>query len=188
MATPKDVFKKRKQAGKGKPFTKKNAAEMAKKKKHAHKPNYELEERIVRNIDKSIISRYINLNSHLTVDEMKAKLENRGSIPFMEYMIIRAMVVCAQTGDPSRLSLFLDRTAGKVEQKIQHSVDDPYASKSNEELIQMKKQLETRNREIMNNIEKLPRYQEQQQNLKDATPVEELEEVLDLDKIENEQH
>lgn len=181
MARPKNTFKKRKQAGKGKPFTSKSASKAGKKSSSKGKPNYELEERLVRNVDKSLVSRYINLNSTLTVDEMKAKLQDRGNIPFLEYMIIRVLVLCAQTGDPARLNAILDRSgAGPVKQIVKHEVDDPYKDKSDEELLQMKKDLEARNREIVKNIEESPRYKEQLQKLKDVTPPEELDEEIEL--------
>ncbi len=121
------------------------------------------EERLTRKVDAGLVQRYITVNSHLTVDEMKERLHdhNRGQISFLEYMIIRTMVVCAQTGDPARLNTIIDRIAGKVPQKVTHGVDDPFEGKSNEELIDIKRKLEATNRQSLKYAEQTPRVIEQ---------------------------
>jgi hypothetical protein len=124
-------------------------------------PKADREERIVKKVDAGLISRYLNINSHLTVQEMQAKLKDAKSLSFLEYMTIRGMVVAAQTGDTNRLNFFYDRMIGKVPQKIEHGVADPFEGKTNEELIEIKRKLEATNRQTLKHIEQLPRYQEQ---------------------------
>ncbi len=125
------------------------------------KPTVDREERLLKKIDAGMITRYLTLNSHLTVQEMQKKLKSAKDISMLEYMTIRGMIVAAQTGDTNRINFFYDRLIGKVPQKITHGLDDPYEGKSTEELIEMKRKLEASGRQTVKHIEQLPRMKEQ---------------------------
>lgn len=128
-------------------------------------PQYDKEERILKKVDASLITRYLTVNSHLTVAEMKAKLKKSGSISMLEYMTIRGMIVAAQTGDTNRINFYYDRMIGKVPQKITHGLDDPYEGKSTEELIEIKRKLEASGRQTLKHIEQLPKVKEQERQV-----------------------
>jgi hypothetical protein len=121
------------------------------------------EERVLKKVDAGIVQRYISLNSHYTLGELQNRLKdkNRKNMTMLEYMILRCMIVCAQTGDTNRLDTILDRIVGKVSQKIEHGVIDPYESMPTDDLIKLKKKLEGSCRQTMNHLEQLPDTQRQ---------------------------
>lgn len=118
------------------PLTKSGELVKGKKGASGRGPKITLAEKGIKAVDKVLVLRYIAQNSHLTIGELKEKLskENREHIPLLEYMIIKVMLVCAQTGDPHRLNAILDRTIGKVAQEVKISKGDDLASMSDEEL------------------------------------------------------
>ncbi len=132
-------------------------------KSNTNTPQHDREERVLKKVDVRLITRYLTVNSHLSLKEMQAKLkpENAKNISMLEYMTIRGMVVAAQTGDTNRINFFYDRLIGKVPQKITHGLDDPYEGKSTEELVEIKRKLEASGRQTLKHIEQLPRTQEQ---------------------------
>lgn len=156
----------KKKKPRGKPIAKGQKLGVGNKSKK-DQPQYDREERLARKIDTSMVVRYVTLNSHLTVEEIKSRLNdrNRGKISFLEYMILRCMVVCAQTGDTNRLDMILDRLIGKVPQKTIHAVEDPLEGKEMDELLKMKRDLEETNRKTLQHIEKLPAIQQKSNTL-----------------------
>lgn len=143
-------------------FTKNNSAAKGNKSTKGQS-TYRKEEKIIAIVDQKTISRYLSLNAGLTLSEMKEKLKerNRKNITMLEYMILRAMVVTAQTGDTTKLNFFFDRLVGRVPQVVKHGLEDPYESKTDEELMEIRRKLNETNRIIMNRIEQTDRVKEQ---------------------------
>jgi len=99
-----------------------------------------------------MISRYLTLNSHLTVDQIREKIKLR-QCSMLEAMVCRGMIMAYVTGDTHRIDFFFERLIGKVPNKIEHSKPDPFEGKTIEELRLMKLQYEEANRRSLNYIE-----------------------------------
>lgn len=112
---------------------------------------YDREELATRTIDNRTVVRYFTLNSHLTINELKARVKNN-EVTALESIVINAMIN-ANAGDVYKMNALLDRIVGKVPDHIKHSVHDPYAGKTLEELMEEKRRLEKINRQTMNYIE-----------------------------------
>lgn len=119
-------------------------------------------------IDAAMIENYITQNSHLSPHELVARLRNE-RVSILEAMLIKAMLKGYRNGDVAQLSFFLDRLVGKVPNKIEHEVKNPYKDMSMEELMAEKKKvtelnrkttqfLETTNERIINQMKQLEVY------------------------------
>lgn len=144
-------------------------------------------ERGIKAVDKILVHRYIAQNSHLTIGEMKEKLskQNREHIPLLEYMIIKVMLVCAQTGDPYRLTTILDQAIGKPTQEVKISKGDDLMSMSDEELEQERKRLAEEAKLHLEEHENSERYKEMIRRFQDRVrkEAEELEQQKTQDEI-----
>lgn len=144
-------------------------------------PNFHKEERLIKHVDGRMITRYINLNSGLTLEEMDEKLkeENKKKITMMEYMIIRAMRTIILTGDMNKLDSLLDRAIGRVPQKTIHGIEDPYEGKTVQELEEIRSRLVETNRKIVTRIEQTEKYKQIEKKVK--SEYEELDDDGSLD-------
>lgn len=146
VASPKPVKKKR-----GAPtnaFTKGNTASKGSSGLKGLTP-LEIEALANKKIDKFLITRYITLNSHLTEDEARQRLEDP-TISIFEKRIIGSLIGC---DDALNFNQILERVAGKVEERHVHQAIDPYEGKTNEELIEEKRRLEEQNRRYLQYVE-----------------------------------
>ena len=109
----------------------------------------ELEALANKKIDKFLITRYVTLNSHLTEDEARQRLEDP-TISIFEKRIIGSLIGC---DDALNFNQIIERVAGKVEERHLHSAIDPYEGKTNEELIEEKRRLEEQNRRYLQYVE-----------------------------------
>lgn len=93
---------------------------------------------VYRKVDKELVNKFLFCNSHLTVDELIAKL-NTGKVGVLEGMIIKGYIKAYRTGDVQRMNFFFDRMIGPVQKHIKHEVDNPYKGMSEEQLLELKK-------------------------------------------------
>lgn len=117
------------------------------------RPHYDREERLAVRVDKGLVTRYLSLNSHLTLSELKEKIKLNSGISALENMVIRGMIRACNTGDSFQIGFYLDRLVGKVPNKVEHSVPDPFEGMTNDQLLEEKRKLETINRKTMSFIE-----------------------------------
>lgn len=110
------------------------------------------EELAMKKIDAGMVTRYFTLNSHLTIHELIARLQTE-RVSVLEGMIIKGMIQAQRSGDTGQINFFLDRLIGKVPNKIEHEVKNPYKDMSIEELMQEKQRLNEINRKTLNIIE-----------------------------------
>jgi len=96
-------------------------------------------------IDAAMIENYITQNSHLSPHELVARLRNE-RVSVLEAMLIKAMLKGYRSGDVSQISFFLDRLVGRVPNKIEHNVTNPYKDMSMDELMAEKKKVTELNR------------------------------------------
>lgn len=122
---------------------------------------YDSEALLAKTIDKVLVTNYITLNSHLTVPQMKEKLKNQ-NVSLLERAICKDLLSIGENGGTGTLGFFLDRLIGKAVQPIELSKKDPLKDLSQEELLEMKRELEKTNRQSMTYLENNnPRVQEQ---------------------------
>lgn len=153
----------------GKPFTKGHRKSVGNKSKKGQLA-LDVDELSKRAVDKELFDRYVRLNSHLTVKQLKERLSEE-NITVWEYRIIQALI-----GQGSKFtnlggitfSQIVDRCVGPVAQKTIHAVEDPFAGKSTEELEQMARELEKANRETVT-------YLERSKGLRDVSPTTTIE-------------
>lgn len=125
---------------------------------------YDADELATRTIDKQMVSRYLMVNSHLTKDQIKARLAT-GQVSMLESMVMRTMLRCYYSGEVGILDFFLDRIVGKVPNKVEHTKADPYEGKTLEELQAEKLRLEAINRKTLSFIEQTERYKQQERDV-----------------------
>ena len=144
------------------------------------------EDKAFKKVDQVLIDRYLSFNSHLTVDELIAKL-NSGTVNVLEGMLIKGYIKAYRTGDPNRMQFYLDRLIGPVVKRISHALENKLENMTNEELIKEKEKYEPilRKQNEWHNMLK-EGYVENQlkevQLVKDANPIldEPLEDVPDV--------
>jgi len=108
------------------------------------RPGRDAQAREARYIDNLLIEGYIVNNSHLTLLELREKVEG-AKMTALEEMLVVAMIRACETGDRNQVEFFLDRTIGKVAQKIKVEKSNPYEGMSDEQLIARKRQIEESN-------------------------------------------
>ena len=131
-------------------------------------PSYDAEELAVRKIDKGMVSRYLTVNSHLTKDQLKAKLKNE-QVPILEHAVISSLIRAATSGDYYVLDNIFDRMVGKVPNKIEHAKADPFEGKSIDELMQMKRELTESNIKTLRLLEQTERVKQQEREVIELT-------------------
>lgn len=115
-------------------------------------PQRDREELLTRKIDAGLISRYLTLNSHLTLKELQHRLKFE-EISILEGMTIKGLIMAYKSGNYSQINFFYERLIGKVPNKIEHSVENPLDKLSDAELIAKKRELEETNRRTLRFIE-----------------------------------
>jgi len=149
----------KKKKPRGKPFEIKHKKSVGNKGKTT--ASYDREELASRKVDHNLLSRYFTLNSHLTEDELRERLESGERITILEKRIILALL-----GDrDADLDFIFNRMAGKVPDVVRHGKEDPFSNMSIEELIQRKRELEDSNRQTLKYIEA---EQERQRQIESA--------------------
>lgn len=136
-----------KASARGKPFEKGNKASKGKKKGIA---SYDAEELAARKIDNSIINRYLTINSHLTEEQLLARLDDP-KITIFEKRIVKSLL-----GWDSALSFesIVERLGGKVPEEHVHRVKrTAYDDMSVSELEEEKRKLSEVNRKTLTYIE-----------------------------------
>lgn len=123
------------------------------KRNRAGTPSWDRQELAAISIDKSMIKRYLNLNFHLTIAELRAK-KRSGRCSALEATIIEILIKACENGDHFKLDFLLDRLVGKVPQKVETETVDPYADKTLEELTAMKNALLASNELTLRNLER----------------------------------
>lgn len=110
------------------------------------------EQLAVKKIDLDLVTNYFTINSHLTPHELVARLRTQ-KVSMLEAMIIKGMLRAYRTGDTFQINFFIERLVGKVPNKIEHSVKNPYEGMSIDQLMAEKIRLTELNRKTLDFIE-----------------------------------
>lgn len=105
-------------------------------------PGLEKEGRELKAIDNFLISGYLNTNSHSTINELRAKLENPRTTA-LEGAIMQLLVRAFETGDKNLIDFVLDRTIGKVSAKLEIENTNKFQGMTFQQLVDIKKGLES---------------------------------------------
>ena len=147
---------------------------------------FRMEDHAFQKVDQVLIDRYLSFNSHLTVDELIAKL-NSGTVNVLEGMLIKGYIKAYRTGDPNRMQFYLDRLIGPVVKRISHALENKLENMTDEELIKEKQKYEPllRKENEWHNMIKggyVDNQLKEVQQIKDANPIldEPIEDMPDV--------
>lgn len=141
------MAKSKKQRGRNFP---KNHKLSAGKNQNKARRSYDAEELASRRIDNHVVNRYLTLNSHLTEEELEDRLKDP-KITMFEKRIVKSIL---GTDEALAFSEIVNRLAGKVPDKIEHSAVSKFSNMTTEELLNEKRRLNEANRETMDRIER----------------------------------
>lgn len=148
-------------------FKKGNSASVGNKGRRGVIPGLEKEGRELKAIDNFLISGYLNTNSHSTIKELRAKLENPKTTA-LEGAIMQLLVRAFETGDKNLIDFVLDRTIGKVSAKLEIENTNKFQNMTFEQLINIKKTLESTYSNTLKYIE--AEYKPAQEPQQEETP------------------
>lgn len=131
---------------------KKKAPKNSRRRRGAPSPKIK-EEMAVLNIDKEMVSRYLNINYSRTVPELK-RLAKSPNISAGERQIINIMLKIESLGDVWSWNQLMNRMIGPITQKVSITRERSYENWSMEELMAEKERLDKDNRETINSIHK----------------------------------
>lgn len=134
---------------KPKGFQKGNTVGIGNKK---NKTSYDAEQLLLKKIDNTTIVNYLTLNSHLTENQLEQRLKDP-TISSLEKGIVKQFLEISKHGSMGSLQFVLERLVGKPKQEIELSKKDPLKDLSQEELLEMKREIEIQNRKTMQYLE-----------------------------------
>ena len=79
--------------------------------------------REARALNKTEFERILNLGIHLTAEELKNRLEAKGT-PTIELMVLKIIAAAVNRGDEKRLGFILDRLIGPVPKSVDLSANE----------------------------------------------------------------
>lgn len=138
----------------------KKGNKVAKGNKSTSAPRITLEKVASQKIDKSVVDRYLTVNSHLTPHELVQRLKLE-QVSVLEGMLIKGLLKAYRTGDPHNINFYLDRIIGKVPTRVAHSLENELEGMTDEQLIEEKKKYAGLLREELNELETRPGVAEQ---------------------------
>lgn len=165
----------------GRPFAKGNKAAAGHESRKGV-PQRDGTDIVVRKLDKIMVERYLAQNLHLTKDELTARMKDP-RLPYIEFMICKVLTRIGNSGDVYAFNALLDRAIGPITQKITVDNSNPYASMSDEELLQEKIRLAALYRERLRQVEQEPIMYNRIQKVIDRMPPRESQ-IIDVDNAD----
>ncbi len=115
--------------------------------------SYTSEERVVRELSKEMLSRYISQNFFLTEEELRAKSQLK-DLAAIELCLIKIILHILETGNACAFERLLDRAIGKAGNVMEEPAPLRYEEWSIEELLEERKRLQVINQSHLRYLEK----------------------------------